>query len=245
MTDEHEKRILRARGFLLISIGIIAIYTLISFGFPEVENSIYGFFSNAREYALTHGLWGMFVFALAANATILLNIPYSAVAILLAGLGLNPFLVALVAGAGAVVGEVTGYLIGWGGASIFARNHKKRFDALRSILEKKRGIAPLIIFTCGALPIPDDIVIVPLGMIRYSFWRMIIPMSLGKIVQNMYFALIGYYSFSAIDMTKEGSGFFLGLATLVLILGAIYFVIRMDWDALLERWTQQKEKSTM
>lgn len=245
MIDEHEKRILRARWFLLISVGIIAIYTLISFGFPEVENSILELFSDAKEYALTHGLWGMFVFALAANATILLNIPYSAVAILLAGFGLNPFVIALVAGVGAMVGEVTGYLIGWGGASLFARNNKKRFEKLRSLLEKKQGVTPLIIFAFGALPIPDDIVIVPLGMIRYSFWRMIVPMTLGKIVQNMYFALIGFYSFRAIDITKEGSGFILGLATLILLLGAIYFVMRIDWDALLERWTQKSEKSTM
>lgn len=245
MNEEHEKRVLRARGFLLVSVGIIAIYTLVSFGFPEVEKSILEFFSNAREYALTHGLWGMFVFALAANATILLNIPYSAVAILLAGLGLNAILVALVAGAGAMVGEVTGYVIGWGGASLFARNHKERFASLRSLLEKKRNLTPLIIFAFGALPIPDDIVIVPLGMIKYSFWKMVIPMTLGKIIQNMYFALIGFYSFRAIDFTKEGNGFSLGLITLILLLGAIYFVMRIDWDAFLERWTQQKEKSTI
>ncbi|MFH1236427.1 MAG: VTT domain-containing protein [Parcubacteria group bacterium] len=238
MNDVEQKSRKAPRVFLIVSLCIVVAYVVTYLAFPELDQGVRTLFSNLQEYALTNGLLGMFVFALAANATILLNIPYSAAAVLLAGLGLNPFLIALTAGVGAVVGELLGYLIGFGGSKLFAKSQAPRLNAVRQFLEGRKRATPLIIFTLAALPIPDDILIVPLGMVRYPFWKMVVPMTLGKIVQNAYFALLGRYSLGAINVTAEGNGFAIGLGTLLLLLGAIQLVLWIDWDAVLKRWTK-------
>lgn len=236
----------RSTIFLIVSLVIIAAYVGFSLAFPQVQKSIYNAFIDLREYALTNGLWGMFVFALAANATILINVPYSSVAVLLAGLGLNPFSIALVAGVGAMAGELTGYFIGFGGGKLFARGKETKFIALRDVLLRRKRLTPLLIFTFAALPIPDDILLIPLGVIHYPFLKMILPMTLGKIIQNLYFALIGRYSLGLVSQQiGEGSGFGIGIVSLILLLGAMYFVLRIDWERLFGRWTGGQHSDTI
>ncbi len=233
-------RLHRSNKFLLLSFIILCAYAALYVVFPELDDSIYSAFDQLRAHALDNGLMGMFIFSVAANATVFINIPYSTVAVLLAGLGLNPLLIALVAGVGAMIGEVVDYLIGFGSGRIISRGREKLFDDIRRLLEHKRYLAPVMIFIFGALPIPDYILLVPLGVIRYPFWKMVIAMTAGKIIQNFYFALLGKYSIGIVALDgASGNGFLLGMVSLILVLGAIYFVLRVDWERLVERWTKQ------
>lgn len=228
--------------FLFVAFTVLFAYCALYVAFPGVDDSIYGGFDRLRTYAVDNGLMGMFILSVAANATVFINIPYSSVAVLLAGLGLSPILIALVAGVGAMIGEVVDYLIGVGSGKFISRGREKLFGDIRRLLDHKRYLAPLMIFIFGALPIPDYILLVPLGVIRYSFWKMVLAMTAGKIVQNFYFALLGKYSIGVAGLSGDaGSGFLVGLIGLVLILGAIYFVLRVDWERIVQRWAQKAD----
>ena len=108
-------------------------------------------------------------------------------------------------------------------------------------MSRNRYLTPIIIYILAATPIPDYILLIPLGVIRYPFWKMIWPMLLGKITQNFYFALIGKYSLGQIDFNIAGGGFYIGLSSLIIIFGAIYMVMRIDWDQLIDRWAARQE----
>ena len=68
-----------------------------------------------------YGYLGVFVLTLLASASIVLPSPALGVAAL-AGKTLNPWLVGLVGGVAAGLGEVTGYMAGLGGSSLAARS---------------------------------------------------------------------------------------------------------------------------
>lgn len=227
---------------MFLSFGILLVYATFFALFPGLDDSIYTGFDRLRTYALENGLMGMFVLSVAANATVFINIPYSSVAVLLAGLGLNPLLIALVAGVGAMIGEIVDYLIGLGSGKLISRGREQLFADIRRLLEHKRYLAPVMIFIFGALPIPDYILLVPLGVVRYPFWKMVIAMTAGKIIQNFYFALLGKYSIGSAPISGEsGNGFVLGLISLALILGAIYMVLRIDWERIVQRWAAKAD----
>ena len=60
-----------------------------------------------------YGLFGLFILSIIGNATIILPAPVILTAFV-GGAIFNPFLVALVVAAGAAIGELTGYLAGYG-----------------------------------------------------------------------------------------------------------------------------------
>ena len=67
-----------------------------------------------------YGYLGVFLISLLGNATVILPVP--SLAVVFAGGGvLNPLLVGLVAGVGEPLGELTGYLAGYGGSAVIDR----------------------------------------------------------------------------------------------------------------------------
>ncbi len=67
-----------------------------------------------------YGYPGVFLLSLVTNATLLLPMPGVAITFA-AGAIFNPFLVALAAGLGSTLGELTGYLAGFSGQGVLER----------------------------------------------------------------------------------------------------------------------------
>src|SRR3954451_17482012 len=74
-----------------------------------------------------YGYLGIFLVTLLATAAIVVPVPYLAL-IVVAGSFLNPLLVALIGGAAAALGELTGYLVGYTGRSLLP--HNRSYDLL-------------------------------------------------------------------------------------------------------------------
>ena len=68
------------------------------------------------------GYLGLFFISMVSSASIILPVPYFAF-VFAAGAVLNPLLVGVVAGAGAAIGEMTGYVIGIGGKHVIQKKH--------------------------------------------------------------------------------------------------------------------------
>lgn len=78
------------------------------------------YFKDSFRHLASLGYIGIFFLSILANATIILPAPGLAFVF---GLGavFNPFFVALAAGAGAAIGELSGYLAGYSGQTIIQR----------------------------------------------------------------------------------------------------------------------------
>ena len=93
-----------------------------------------------------YGYLGLFILTLLASATIVLPSPAVGIA-LLAGKTLNPWIVGLVGGVAAGLGEITGYLAGLGGSELAKRS---RFYPRIERYVQRWGV--LTIFTLAIIP---------------------------------------------------------------------------------------------
>ena len=140
-----------------------------------------------------YGLLGFFLASIISNATIILPIPID-IAVFFSSPLFNPFLLALAVGLGAGIGEMTGYLIGRGiikGAEL--AEHKKRFKSIEKIQQKISKWGALFIFLIAVTPFPFDIVGIASGMIKYSWWKVWLAVTCGKVIRVLFIALAGYY----------------------------------------------------
>jgi membrane protein YqaA with SNARE-associated domain len=129
--------------------------------------------------------------------SIMFPIPYYLLVFTFAAGGGNPILLGIFAGIGLAVGDSTSYLFGYHGGKLIPKLYQKMSRKItKKIMSSPEWARNLILFTWGAVtPFPNDILIVPLGLMRYPYKKTIIPIGLGNIVFNTAVAFAGAYGF--------------------------------------------------
>lgn len=136
-----------------------------------------------------YGYPGIFLVSLLANATILLPAPGIAVVFAM-GSVFNPFFVALAAGAGATVGEISAYAAGFGGQAVL-----ERAALYGRVVVWMRRYGALTTFVLAAVPNPFfDLAGMAAGALKMPFARFMFWCLTGKILKMIIFAYTGAYS---------------------------------------------------
>lgn len=190
------------------------------------------------ELVNTYGYLGAFIVTLIGNVTILIPIPF-ALLIYLGGSFLNPLVLGLVTGAAATMGELSSYLVGRGGRRVIEARYGRRLDSMR-VLINRWGMLGIFLFSL--LPLPDDLLLVPLGMIKYNVWKLITAMFLGKTLMCLVISYAGFYSFSGVMEIFESGGTLGAIAGIVALALIIIAILRIDWEALLDKVQGPVEK---
>lgn len=186
-----------------------------------------------RNFAVQYGYLGIFLISLVGAMSIFVPIPYTVVIFILGSLpSFNPLLIAVAAGTGAAIGEFSGYLIGVGGRQVISGKYKKRMDFLTKLFKK---YGPIAIFVFALTPLPDDLLFIPLGVMRYSIIRAFIPALLGKFISSLIIAYSGRLSLEIVKILfgVEGEGMSLLVGTIIgIVLLVIVFIImfKVDWE---------------
>ena len=135
-----------------------------------------------------YGYLGVFILTLLSSATIVLPSPAVGI-VLLAGKTLDPWLVGLVSGVAAGLGEITGYLAGIGGSELAKRS---RFYLRIARYVQRWGV--LTIFTLAIIPSPVfDMAGIAAGTMRMPFYKFFIACTLGKTIRFIGVASIGHW----------------------------------------------------
>jgi uncharacterized membrane protein YdjX (TVP38/TMEM64 family) len=132
---------------------------------------------------------GAFIAMLVGNATVILPVPGLIIVYILGGT-LNPFLLGLAAGPGAAIGEMTGYLTGYGGSALI--DNTRLYARIKGWMEKY-GL--VVISLLAAIPNPAfDMAGIVAGSLRVKWWQFLIAAAIGKTIQATLIALAGYLS---------------------------------------------------
>ena len=132
------------------------------------------------------GYLGVFVVAVLGNATVILPVP--GLAVVFAGGGvLNPLLVGLVAGVGEPLGELTGYLAGYGGSAV--AENRERYERIRRWMER-RGFVTLLVLSAVPNPL-FDLAGMAAGMLRYPVPKFLLACWIGKTFKALVIAYLG------------------------------------------------------
>jgi len=177
-----------------------------------------------------YGYAGAFIISIVGNFTVFLPVPY-AITIYTFGATLDPLFLGIVSGLGSTIGEFSAYLIGVGGRKVLEDRYGSRFDTAKLLVEK-HGM--LIIFLFALLPLPDDLILVPLGMMKYDLKKALVAAFLGKLGMSLLLAYAGRYSFSFIKSLFDSGGYIGGVVSTVLLILIIVAMIKVDWTRFID-----------
>jgi membrane protein YqaA with SNARE-associated domain len=139
-----------------------------------------------------YGYIGIFLISIAANATIIIPIPGVAFATAMGAI-FNPIGVALAAGIGAALGELTGYMAGFVGQVVI--EHSDLYESLTEWMRKHQTLSYGAIFLLAFIPNPlFDLAGMASGALKMPVWKFLLACASGKILKMLAFAYAGYYS---------------------------------------------------
>jgi len=163
-------------------------------------------------YAITHelislGYLGAFLSGVLGTSSFMISIfPPQVVVFLMSApaLGFNPLLVGILAGLGAGIGQYFHYYIGTGGRFLLSEKRRASTEKWKARLDKY-GVVLIFLFAVTPLT-PDDLLWIPLGMMKYPKLKALISAILGKTVMLVLCAYGGYYSIDLIQKYLVGLG---------------------------------------
>ena len=183
------------------------------------------------QFAHQFGYLGVFVISFIGSVSVIFPIPYTLVIFFL-GSVLDPFFVAVSGGLGAALGEFSGYALGYYGRTVVNKERRRKMDYMVKLFDR---YGPVSIFLFALTPLPDDLLFIPLGIMRYPFLRAFIPALLGKTLMTFILAYIGQQYFDVIESLFGGSGLIGIVISVVLLIIIIVAMIKIDWEKLFEK----------
>lgn len=122
------------------------------------------------------------------------TLPYHFVIVTLASGGLQPIFLGLITAVGVFLGDSISYFIGYHGRSVLPSRIADLFHRLYLWCQARRGMFPLFLFIYAAfIPFSNDFMLISLGLARYPYWKLMVPLALGTLVFNTGLAFFGAY----------------------------------------------------
>ncbi len=182
--DQKEQPVVEQKNNWLVNLSrILALLVVIG-----ITVYIYSIREHVEDFA-AYGYPGIFLIALMANATVFLPAPGVAVVFAMGSI-FNPIGVALAAGTGGAIGELSGYLAGFSGQAVIER--MDIYNKVNPWIQKYGGWAILVL---SAIPNPFfDIAGIAAGMAKMPFWRFLLFCWVGQLIKMAMFAYAGAYS---------------------------------------------------
>jgi len=184
-----------------------------------------------EQFALQFGYVGVFLISLIGAVSIIFPIPYTLLIYLL-GSVLNPLLVAVSGGLGSALGEFSGYVLGYYGRAVLSEERRRKMDYMMKVFQRY-GSAGIFLF--ALTPLPDDLLFIPLGIMRYRFVKVFIPALLGKMLMCFILAFSGYLSIGVIKVVFGEGGWLGTIVTSALLIIIIVAILRIDWEKVFEK----------
>lgn len=201
--------------------------------------------------ALQYGYFGVFLISLIGALSIIFPIPYTVIIFTLGGLKVGdawvfePLLIAVAAGIGSAIGEFAGYLLGVGGRKAISEKYKKKMDFLVKVFNK---YGPITIFLFALTPLPDDLLFIPMGVMRYSIEKVFIPALIGKFCMNLIVAYSGRFSIQIIrdifGVESDWISTLIGMVIAIVLLIIVFVIMfKVNWEKYFEKYVTKEEDS--
>lgn len=153
---------------------------------------IFSIREQAKELA-KYGYPGIFLLAMLANGTIFIPAP-GILVVFAMGAVFNPFLVALAAGAGGALGELTGYLAGFGGQVVIEKI--EIYNRIIHWMQNHKRWGAFFIFLLAFIPNPFfDLAGIAAGSLKIPILIFLLASWLGVTLKMILFAYAGAGSF--------------------------------------------------
>lgn len=162
---------------VIIFVGVVAL-TVLLFTIRDQLHQLEGY-----------GYAGIFLLSIVANATIIVPLPGIVLTSAMATI-FNPLGVAIAAGSGAAIGELSGYMAGFSGQGVIENSPK--YKSILDWMKKHPRLTDVTILALATIPNPFfDLAGMASGALRIPIWRFLIWVWMGKILKMLPFAYAG------------------------------------------------------
>jgi membrane protein DedA with SNARE-associated domain len=175
--------------------------------------------------AQNYGYVGVFLASLLGSVVPFLPVPYLIVVVVLSS-RLDPLSLGVAAGIGGALGKATSYFLGRAGYLASGAGTRRNLEFLGRFVGKYGDLG---VFVFAVTPLPDDIYLVPLGMLKYPFWRFMAVNTAGKVLLSVAIAYLGRSYYAAASFYLGTSQFVATVAVVVATVLITVLLIRADW----------------
>jgi uncharacterized membrane protein YdjX (TVP38/TMEM64 family) len=169
-------------------VGVVVLRILALAAVIGITVYIYNIRERVDEFA-AYGYPGIFLVMLMANATVIIPAPGVAVVFAMGSI-FNPLGVAIAAGTGGAIGELTGYLAGFSGQAIV--ENTQTYNRISPWVQKYGAWAILVL---AAIPNPFfDLAGIAAGVAKIPVWKFLLFCWIGQLIKMAMFAYAGAYS---------------------------------------------------
>ena len=144
---------------------------------------------------------------------------------------LIPLLVGVIASLGCLVGEMGGYLVGRGTSELISQERSENLKKYQQYLVDHPKVAPFLIYLFGLTPLNDDMITVPLGLIKYDIKKTIFWVWLGKLGLMLIFA----YNLFDICRFLGGENWIFSIVTLYFTVITVYLMLKVDFIKIFQK----------
>ena len=172
------------------------------------------------------------------TASIVFPIPYTLLIFWLGYYGYDPLLLTISGGLGSAVGELSGYVLGYYGRKVLSEQRRRKMNYLLRLIGR---YGPIAFFIFALTPLPDDLLFIPLGVLRYNLIKAFIPSFLGKLLMCYIVAYSGRVGGESIlAIFGEGASWIGMIVTAALLVAALVVLYKIDWEKVFERYVGKR-----
>ncbi len=105
------------------------------------------------------------------------------------------------------------------------------------------GVAAIFLF--ALTPLPDDLVFIPLGIMRYNPVKAFVSAIVGKFIMYLAIAVGGRFFVDAVEDTIGATNDWVGaLVSMVLGIAAFVLMLKVDWSKYFEKYLNKNKPRT-
>ena len=225
--------------FLLIFFIIITIVAILAWLNPDVGDalSIENWFGSDTSSVSIWAAIGFTMLACFLGALVPFPIPYMIPVSTFSYAWLNPqipnadLFIIILASAAAIsntIGDMLDYFIGMGSEKVLERNDPELQNRWAKLIMKYPKAIPWFLFLFAVTPLPNVLLLVPLGFVKYSAKKTLFFMLIGKIIMMGSMALAGIYGIDwLLSLAGEGN-WVLGIIFLYIMWLMIFLMVKFN-----------------
>jgi len=175
------KKIIHVLALLLVIVIVVAVIYC------------YSHFPGKAEQLRGYGYLGVFLVSIIFNATVILPVGNVLILSVLGATLPSATVVGLVGGAGAAIGEITGYVAGYSGRGLLGKG--EMYGRVEGWVKKWGALA---IFLLSLFPLVFDLAGIAAGAVRFRFWKFLLWCWLGRTILYIFIAMAGAQGWEAV-----------------------------------------------
>ena len=151
----------------------------------------------------------------------------------------DPFTIGFIVASGSASAKFIHYLVTFFAGKYIGEKRRKNLDAAGLVLKKW---AMLVLFAVAATPLPDEPVVIPLGLIRYNPAKFLLAYFAGKLIVGVAGAYLGRFYHEVFLSTMSDQ--LLMIISIVVTIVITIALLRIDFEGLAEKILKRKIQLT-